>query len=188
MTVATKPKMAVWRLKLDSVTQPFLKWNYTRNYVDKEQDVPRELGKSFRCPTNRSQAPHVQASARTQRMTQDKQWDGGPCRSHRPVPAHVSRDREGTCGHAIRRSWYLQNPSGSPPAFPWSQDPGDWSVRRAPGSSADCRACARLPAATFLRRRVRGSSYLHLRRRTGMLPPSAMSRDRPGENLVATVR
>ena len=27
--------------------QPFLKWNYTRDYVDKEQDVPRELGKSF---------------------------------------------------------------------------------------------------------------------------------------------
>jgi hypothetical protein len=55
-------------------------------------------------PTNRSQAPHVQASARIQRTTQDKQWDGGPYRFRPPVPAHVSRDREGTCGHAIRRS------------------------------------------------------------------------------------
>ena len=66
--------------------------------------------KALQGPTNRSQAPHVQASARTQRTTQDKQWDGGPCRSHRPVPAHVSRGREGTCGHAIRKSSYLQNP------------------------------------------------------------------------------
>jgi len=55
-------------------------------------------------PTNKSQAPRVQAFARTQRTTRDKQWDGGPSRSHRPVPAHVSRDPEGTCGHAIRRS------------------------------------------------------------------------------------
>ena len=62
------------------------------------------LHKSPVRPTNRSQAPHVQAFARTQRRTRDKQWDGGPCRSHRPVPAHVSRDREGTCGHAIRKS------------------------------------------------------------------------------------
>src|SRR6267143_3572219 len=77
-------------------------------------------------PTNKSQAPHAQASARTQHTIQDKQWDWGPCRSHRPVPAHVSRDREGTCGHAIRRSWCLQSPSGRPPAFPWLQDPGDW--------------------------------------------------------------
>src|ERR1700751_5809217 len=46
-------------------------------------------------PTNRSQVPHVQASARTQRTTQDKErgWDGSPCHSDRPVPAHVSRDR-----------------------------------------------------------------------------------------------
>jgi hypothetical protein len=64
-------------------------------------------------PTNRSLAPHVQASVRTQHTTQDKQWDCGRCRSHRLVPTHVSRGREGTCGHAIRRSWCLQNPSGS---------------------------------------------------------------------------
>src|SRR5579864_8059047 len=140
-------------------------------------------------PTNRSPAPRVQASVRTQRTTQDKQWDGGPCRSHRPVPAHVSRVREETCGLAIRRSWCLQNPSGRPPAFPWSQDPGDSSVRRAPGSSAGCRACALWPGATFLRRRERGSSCLRLRRRTGMLPPgSAALQGRPGESLVATVR
>src|SRR5579864_3840775 len=140
-------------------------------------------------PTNRSPAPRVQASVRTQRTTQDKQWDGGPCRSHRPVQAHVTRDREGTCGHAIRRSWCLQNPSGRPPAFPWSQDPGDWSVRRAPGSSAGCRACALWPAAIFLRRRVRVFSCPHLRRRTGMLPPgSATPRDCLVENLAATVR
>src|SRR6478672_9979918 len=84
-------------------------------------------------PTNKSRAPHGQASARTQRMTQDKQWDGGRCRSHRRVPAHVSRGHEGTCGHAIRRSWCLENPSGRPPAFPWSRDPGDSWVHRAPG-------------------------------------------------------
>jgi hypothetical protein len=60
--------------------------------------------------TNRSQAPHVQASVHTQRMTRDKQWDGGPCRSRRLVPAPVSPDRGETCGHAIRRSWCLQNP------------------------------------------------------------------------------
>src|SRR4029077_20062952 len=54
------------------------------------------LHKNSARPTNRFQAPHVQASARTQRMTRDKQWDCGPFRSHRPVPAHVSRDREGT--------------------------------------------------------------------------------------------
>jgi len=60
-------------------------------------------------PTNKSPAPHVPTSARTQRRTQDKPWDCGPCRSHRPVPAHVNPDREGTCGHAIRRSWCLQN-------------------------------------------------------------------------------
>jgi hypothetical protein len=61
--------------------------------------------------------------------------------------------------------------------------------RQAPGSSAGCRACALLPAATFLRRRVCGSSCPRLRRGTGMLPPgSAAPRDRLGENLVATVR
>src|ERR1700685_2131241 len=88
--------------------------------------ITREsLHKSSASPTNRSQAPHVQASARTQRMTRDKQWDGGPCRSRPPVPAPVSLDREGTCGHAIRRSWCLQSPSGRPPASPWLQDPGD---------------------------------------------------------------
>jgi hypothetical protein len=61
-------------------------------------------------PTNRSQAPHVQASARTQRMTQDKQLDGGPCRSHHLTPAPVSQDREETCGRATRKSLCLQNP------------------------------------------------------------------------------
>jgi hypothetical protein len=48
-------------------------------------------------PTNRSPAPHVQASARAQRTTQDKRWDDGSCRSHRLVPAHASRDCAGTC-------------------------------------------------------------------------------------------
>ena len=61
-------------------------------------------------PTSRSQALHVQASARTQRMTRDKRWECGPSRSHRPVRAHGSRDREGTCGHATRKSSCLQNP------------------------------------------------------------------------------
>src|ERR1019366_8379342 len=156
----------------------------------KEELTPAEFEKlaehkSPARPTNGSQAPHVQASARTQRTTQDKHWDCGPCRSHRPVPAHVSRDREGTCGHAIRRSWCLQNPSGRLPAFPWSQDPGDSSVRRAPKSSAGCRACVLWPAAIFLRRRVRGSSCLRLRRRTGMLlPGSATPRDCPGKILL----
>jgi hypothetical protein len=29
----------------------------------------------------------VLASGRTQRMARDKRWDGGPCRSRRPIPA-----------------------------------------------------------------------------------------------------
>jgi hypothetical protein len=62
-------------------------------------------------PTNRSQAPHVQASARTQRMTRDRQWDCGPCRSHRPVPARVSRVRKGTCDHTTRK---YENRQGCP--------------------------------------------------------------------------
>jgi hypothetical protein len=44
-------------------------------------------------PTNKSQAFQVQASARTQRTTQDKQWDRGPSRSRRPAPAHVKPRR-----------------------------------------------------------------------------------------------
>src|SRR5271168_4529753 len=58
-------------------------------------------------PTNKSPAPHAPTSARTQRTTQDKQWDCGRCRSRRPVPALVSRDREGTCGHAIEDHAFL---------------------------------------------------------------------------------
>ena len=107
----------------------------------------------------------------------------GPCRSHRPVRAHVSRDREGTCGHAIRRSWCLRNPSGRPPAFPWStievirRFVEHQEVRRVVEHARHCQP-------RFSRhRRVRGSSYPHRRRRIEMLRPGcATSRYCPGEN------
>ena len=104
-------------------------------------------------------------SARTQRMTQDKQWDGGPYRFRSPIPAHVSAETakehavmryedhgafkilQGVLQHFLGRTIQVIMIVGS---------------RQAPGSSAGCRACALLPAATFLRRRVCGSSCPHV--------------------------
>src|SRR6185437_5030902 len=55
-------------------------------------------------------------------------------------------------------------------ASPWWPGPDDWSARRVPESSADCRASALSRTAISRRRRAPGSVCRHLLPRTGTRP------------------
>src|ERR1043165_7703267 len=62
-------------------------------------------------------ALHGLSSVRIQHTIRDRPAEYDLFRSRRQVPARASLGRAGTCDHARRRSWCLQNLSALPPAF-----------------------------------------------------------------------
>ena len=87
----------------------------------------------------------------------------------------VARARAGSAGRARRRASCPRSRRAPRSASPWSRGRGGWSARRARGSSAGRRACARARAAPSRRRRARGSASRRRRRRSRSAPASVRS-------------
>ena len=72
-----------------------------------------------------------------------------PCRCRRPVPAPGCSGRAGTCGRATRTASSPRSSSARGSASPWSPGRGDWSARRARGSSADSSSMRAITSRVF---------------------------------------